>query len=523
MSKAKRHKPRDGESFVTFAQDVLGVRLNPAQRVLALVAFDGEQPGSFSGNDRELAYQLFGDVQTIPAAARGVLVAVCGARSGKSYVFGGLLSLWKALTADLSALAPGEIGVALIVAPDLRLARQCLRFALGAARSVPSISALIDSETSDGFVLRRPDGASVSIEALPATRGGSALRGRTLVSVVLDECSFFRDEGFVVNDAEIFRAVAPRILPGGLVVMCSTPWAESGLLFDEFTRNHEHPVTALAAHAPTVLMNPSKRKEVERETERDADNALREFGAEFMAVGSGLFFDRMAIDRALELGASVSLAAGRAGTIGGDLGLVRDASAFVSIARDGEFLDMIGLLEMRPTKGSPLKLSDVVTRAVVFAKEHSAHAIHVDHHSLAQARDLLPKGIAFEAIDGAQAAKTERFVATRTALNEGHLRIHQDFRKVANQLREVMSRPTSGGGLQITIPRRAGVHGDAAAALVVAVHAASQIVPVVNYRPRVHLGGTFENRGIGICGTDGNGPGTALDQYAAAQGWTRNY
>ena len=353
------------------------------------------------------------------------------------------------------------------------------------------------------------------------------MRGRTLVSAVLDECAFFRSEEFVVNDSEIFRAVAPRILPRGLVVLCSTPWAESGLLYDEFTRNHEHPVTALAAHGPTTLLNPSKRKEVERETERDADNSLREFGAEFMAVGSGLFFDRMAIDRALELGASVSLATGRAGTIGGDLGLVRDASAFVSISRDGEFLDMIGLLEMRPTKGAPLKLADVIEKAVAFSNEHSAREIHVDHHSLAQARDLLPRGFLFEAIDGGQEAKLERFVATRTALNAGHLRIHPSFRKVANQLREVMSRPTSGGGLQITIPRRAGVHGDAAAALVVAVHAAAQAsAPVSNYRPGVHASyGGFDNAPIGLDGGHGGGssPGSALDRYASEQGWTRNY
>ena len=70
-----------------------------------------------------------------------------------------------------------------------------------------------------------------TLEALPATRGGSALRGRSLVGAVLDEAAFFRDEDYSVNDAEIYRAVAPRILPEGQTIIASTPWAEGvGLL-----------------------------------------------------------------------------------------------------------------------------------------------------------------------------------------------------------------------------------------------------------------------------------------------------
>lgn len=84
--------------------------------------------------------------------------------------------------------------------------------------------------------------------------------------------------------------------------MSSTPWAESGLLFDEFTRNFGSPITAIAAHAPTLLMNPSKAIEVAREVERDPENARREFGAEFLSVGSGLFFDNAAVTRALDMG-----------------------------------------------------------------------------------------------------------------------------------------------------------------------------------------------------------------------------
>jgi hypothetical protein len=72
-----------------------------------------------------------------------VLLLVKGARIGASYIVAALDSLYRALTANLSTLAPGEQATALVVAPDLRLARQVLRYALGAAQGVASIAALV--------------------------------------------------------------------------------------------------------------------------------------------------------------------------------------------------------------------------------------------------------------------------------------------------------------------------------------------------------------------------------------------
>lgn len=461
-------------AFVDFCERVVGIRFTPAQRVLVLVAFDGVEPGDLTGTDRDLARQLFGDVDTIPALARAVLVAVCGARSGKSYVLGALYSLWRALTADLSGLAPGEVAVAVIVAPEVRTARQALRFALGAAKATPKIAQLVEAESNDSFTLRRPDGRPVSIEVLPATRGGSALRGRSLVSAVLDECAFFRDEGFVVNDAEVFRAVAPRVLAGGMVVLASTPWAEAGLLFDEYRKNWAAPRTALVAHAPTLLMNPSKAAEVARETERDPENARREFGAEFLPYGSGLFFDGHAIDRALNAGAEIRTCAPSSGhvAIGGDLGLVRDASGFVAV-HAGDFYDVAEILEMRPQRGAPLKLSAVVPEGFGFAKRHGARRIFVDHHVLQPAQEYVPDECVLEAVEGGQDPKVERYTTVRNLLNEGRIRIPRAYTRLANQLREVLAKPMPGGGLQISLPRRAGVHGDVGASFVIGVHAAA--------------------------------------------------
>lgn len=455
--------------FTNFAVEVLQIPLTPAQRVLVAVAFDGVDPTNLDDADRTIAAELFGAVDIVPPSARSVLVAVIGARAGKTYLLIAAYSLWRALFANLSTLAPGEIAVALIVAPDLRLARQALRYASGAVQAHRDLAQMVVSESSESLQIRRPDGRTVAIEVLPATRGGSALRGRSLVSAALDEAAFFRDENSIVNDGDLFKAVAPRVLPGGLVILASTPWVEEGLLHSQFDKNWGNPRTALAAHGPTLLMLPTERNReaVAREMETDPDNAAREFGAEFILGGSATFFDTETLKNCVsdEYDATIS----NAGTsVGGDIGLVHDSSSFVAVRNLGEVVVVLDTAELRPSKGQPLKLSFVVEHASEFAKRHNSKFIFVDHHVLQPAREHLPKGITLNAVPGGQAAKNERFVMVRQAMKEGRLVIPSEFRRLRAQLADVYSKPLPGGGVQIFQRRKAGAHGDVASAFILA-------------------------------------------------------
>ncbi|HEY5374818.1 MAG TPA: hypothetical protein VIK01_14140 [Polyangiaceae bacterium] len=460
--------------FVHFVEQVLRVELTPAQRVLALVGFDGVEPIDLRGADRALATALFGPIDTVPQSARGVLAIVKGARVGGTYVFGALYSLWRALTADISKVAPGEQVSAIVVAPDTRLARQCLRFALGAARSVQAIGKLIKAETADGFVIHRPDGHRVAVEALPATRGGSALRGRTLVSAVQSESSFFRDESAAVNDVDCFQAVAPRVVKGGMVVLESTPWAETGLLFDIFSKNFGEPSTALAAHAPTLLMRPDEttREIVEREKARDPDNYEREFGAAFISGGSGLFFGSIELQAALdrELRAIRTIPSGWTAFIGADIGLVKDSTAAVAIhAHPDGRLRLADAIEFKP-RGKPLRLADIMPALCEFAARHGKKTIFADHHLLSEARQhLAPGGFALRPVAGGQDAKTARHVRARSVFKDERIKIPVEFSRVITQLSEIVARPQPGGGTSLTSPRRRGSHADLAAAAIVAL------------------------------------------------------
>src|SRR5207244_1305179 len=107
----------------------------------------------------------------------------------------------------------------------------------------------------------------------------------------------------VVNDTDIFRAVAPRIVAGGMLIIASTPWAEEGLLYDLHASDLGNPTTAIVAHAPTLAMRTELRikARVALEYARDPDSAEREYGAQFIASsGSGVMFDPALIDDAVE-------------------------------------------------------------------------------------------------------------------------------------------------------------------------------------------------------------------------------
>ena len=464
-------------NFTRFCERVLGVSFSPAQSVLYRVLHDGVDPGQLEGADRELARQLFGGVDVIPPQARRVVVLVKGARIGGSR-FSATRLVHLALTADLH-LAPGEQAFGLIVAPDVRLARQSLAFGLGAARANPDIARRVRAVTADSFELVRDDGAVVTIAALPATSGGSAVRGRTLVGAVMSEASFFRDSSAAVNDADIYRALLPRVVRGGQLILESTPWAQSGLVWEFFDRQHGRPSSALVAQAPTLLMrgnDPDVVALVEGERARDAASAAREFDAEFLSIGSELFFDSNSIDEAIDHDMPHPFRPedvtryGRAAA--GDVGLKRDGSGFAIILNRPDGARVAFLDELIPQKGMPLTLGNVLMRWVSAMKAYSMKDIFLDQHEFGGATEALATaGIKTWLGPSGPSGKLETFLCVKEMLNEGKLRLPKHDRLIL-QMKSAVAKPQAGGGLRIEVPRRAGRgHGDLLSSVILAARA----------------------------------------------------
>jgi hypothetical protein len=486
-------------TIIEFAARI-GRILTPAQRAVLRVAVDGVDPIDLPDDEkfdhwkagpsglssdgvhmrateREIGLMLFGGVERFTKAERAVLVLVIGARAGKSSIFSALISLYAAITADLSTLAPGERAVALIIAPDIEAAKQTLSFVSGMLEGVR----FVIGETTTSITLLRTDGHEVKIQARPASAKGRATRSRTFVSVVLEEAGFFTNEDYAVSDVEIFRSVSARLLPGGLIVIPSTPWAEEGLLWDEYKRNFGHPVNAMVAQAHTleVLDTERNRAAVALEESRDPENARREFGAQFLSRGANAFFDTHTIenqiDSALVLPGPVGVPSKHfVQAFGGDFAFERNSSALAGVQRTiAAGYRLTSLDELIPD-GQALRPSKVVGHFARIVQRYGATQVMADgHYRQSIWEHLRDEDLYFVDAPAGADGKAETYVHFRTLLNEGKLWLPRHEKLIA-QLKEVRSKPRPGGGLSITSPlSKTGAHGDLVSAAVLGTWKAS--------------------------------------------------
>jgi hypothetical protein len=410
----------------------------------------------------------------VPRRAAPRTVAVrAGGRAGKTSRLLAPKALHAAWTTPLPTLQHGEVASALIVAPDMKLARQALSFVVGYADRSPVMrDAIVGKPTTDSVTLERPDGKRVRVEVLAATRGGRAVRARTLVFAGMDEAAFFYAEGTgVVNDQDVYDAVYPRVVPGGQVWVVSTPWLKGiGLL--ETLIEAGSTDAALAVSAGTRPLNPTWDPDgrIEREMRAaDPEKAAREIDGVPLSGSAASFFEPDAIDRAVDRALTVPrrAAPGEQITAGGDFAFRRDSAALAVVHRDGRTMRVGDLYELRPVQGAPLKPSDTVR---AFAARLLTHAglqyLVADGHYRETVYEFLSEsGLSFKL---APASPADAFIKARAAFREGLVRIPNHPRLIA-QLKSVRGRENPGGGMSIMLPRDGTGHCDLVSALVLAL------------------------------------------------------
>jgi hypothetical protein len=428
------------------------------------------------GDDQALTH--FGcALSDMPAESRRTVAIRAGGRAGKSSRLMAPAALHAAWTVPLPTLRSGEVASSMLVAPDLSLARQTLSFVAGYVEDSAILTrALVAEPTKDSIELRRPDGKRVRIEVRAASRGGRGVRGRTLVFAGLDEaCFFFDEQTGVINDADIWRSVVQRVVPGGQVWIVSTPWlADTGLLETTISKNwgtHEH---ALVCTSGTRALNPTwdPTGEIERDLrEQDGDAAIREIDGQPMAGGSGAFFDGSAISACVDDNLALPFpSAGIRAHFAGDLGFVSDSSTLAGVANLDGRLTVIALDEIRPSKGHPLRPKAVIDAFASTMALYGAKSFMADQFARESAKEHFdPHGVRFENAPAGQSGKSDVYIHAKKLIHEGRVRL-PNHPRLLTQLRQVVSRPMPGGGTAISIPRRRGAgHGDLASALVLAL------------------------------------------------------
>jgi hypothetical protein len=203
---------------------------------------------------------------------------IVGRRGGKSLILA-LIAAYLAVFRDWSPfLVPGERGHITIIAADRKQAQSIFRY-LKQLISIPARGDQIQRETAEILDLRN----GISIEVMTASY--RTVRGRTIVAALIDELAFLRtDEDTANPDSEIIKALKPSLasVPGAVLLKASSPYAQRGVLWEDFRKHFGKDSATLVWQAATRRMNPSiPQSFIDAEIEEDPANAAAEYGAQF--------------------------------------------------------------------------------------------------------------------------------------------------------------------------------------------------------------------------------------------------
>jgi hypothetical protein len=164
------------------------------------------------------------------------------------------------------------------LACDRDQARIVLGYTRSYFESIAPFRAMVRRETASGFEL------SNGVDVMIATNSYRAVRGRTLLLAIMDECAFYRDERSATPDEETYRAVAPGLarMPGSMLIGISTPHAKRGLLHRKFKEHWGRDGDVLLIKAPSIVFNPTlDQATIDQALTEDPFAARAEWLAEF--------------------------------------------------------------------------------------------------------------------------------------------------------------------------------------------------------------------------------------------------
>jgi hypothetical protein len=258
-------------------------------RVVLRAAFGlGLNPG-----ERELWERVAGHRDPPGRKVRELWCSI-GRRGGKSRIAALIGVFLAAFTRP--RLAPGEIGMVLILAASQAQAGAVLGYCKAFLEASPVLRGEIASMTATEIRLR--SGIVIGVHA----NSFRSTRGRTLLACIFDECSFWRDEGSAQPDIETYRAILPSLATTkGLLVAISSPYRKAGLLFQK--HRDFHGVSnddILVVEGATGVFNPTlDSAEIERQRAADPTGARSEWDAEFRSDLSA-FLDDTVIEAAID-------------------------------------------------------------------------------------------------------------------------------------------------------------------------------------------------------------------------------
>jgi hypothetical protein len=214
------------------------------------------------------------------------LIVAAGRRAGKSTAML-VFAIWIACLCDhRGTLAPGEVGIVLLISRDQRVSRMLLDRIAAVLEASEPLRSMIVNRTAESITLSN----AIAIEVRPASF--RALRGPTYIAVLADEVAFwFTGTDFANPDTEILTAVRPGLLTtAGPLLMISSVYAQTGELYDAFKKYYgpAGPPDILVAYGTSRDFNSSlDQAEIDRAIERDPIRNRAEYLSEWRADTTG--------------------------------------------------------------------------------------------------------------------------------------------------------------------------------------------------------------------------------------------
>jgi hypothetical protein len=144
--------------------------------------------------------------------------------------------------------------------------------------TIPALKAMVVSIDNESIELC--NGVVIEVH----TNSFRAVRGRTLLCVIFDECAFWRDESFATPDTEVHGAVTPGLarMPGSMLILISSAHKRSGLFYqrykDHFGKDDDD---VLVVRGSTLQFNPTfDASVIARAVESDPERYRAEYYSE---------------------------------------------------------------------------------------------------------------------------------------------------------------------------------------------------------------------------------------------------
>ena len=420
-----------------------------------------------SANDRATFAEIAGGRQP-PSRPVRELWAVVGRRSGKTRMAAAIAIHIGAI--ERHQLAPGETGFVLLLAASKAQASIAFNYVKGFLESSPILAQQIELVSAEEIKLKG--------NIIIGVHAGSyrTIRGRSLLAVVGDEISFWRDETSAAPDLEIFRACAPALAATkGVWIGISTGYRKIGLLYNRW-RDHfgQDSDDVLVVQGSSQTFNPSLSTEmIARASAADPEAAESEWGGGFRADISA-FLDDATIERAIGYGRPTELPPMS--------GIRYSAFTDVSGGRHDHFTLCIGhkdklnwIADVIRGRAPPFDPATVVDEYVALLREYGVTSLVGDNYSGAWAETAFKKaGIKYIR---SEAAKSQLYLELLPLFMRGAVSIPNHSRLV-RELR-LLERRTSRIGKDVIDHGRNGSDDYSNAICGACVTATSRAGPVV--------------------------------------------